>query len=51
MQAGEPPRHNEPLPQIVLMTRTQIEEEVNKNYEKIRNDIVDLIWEEINNPL
>ena len=49
--AGEPPRHNEPLPQIVQMTRTQIEEEVNKNYEKIRNDIVDLIWEEINNPL
>lgn len=51
VQAGEPPRHNEPLPQIVQMTRTQIEEEVNKNYEKIRNDIVDLIWEEINNPL
>ena len=49
--AGEPPRHNEPLPQIVQMTRTQIDEEVNKNYEKIRNDIVDLIWEEINNPL
>ena len=51
VQAGEPPRHNEPLPQIVQMTRAQIEEEVIKNYEKIRNDIVDLIWEEINNPL
>lgn len=51
VQAGEPPRHNEPLPQIVQMTRAQIEEEVNKNYEKIRNDIVDLIWDELNNPL
>ena len=51
VQAGEPPRHKEPLPQIVQMTRAQIEEEVNKNYEKIRNDIVDLIWDELNNPL
>ena len=47
MQAGLPPKHNEDLPPIVDMTREQIEEEVEKNYKKIRMEIVNLIHTEL----
>ncbi len=50
VQAGDPPRHNEKLPQIVDMTREQIQREVEKNYEKVHNEIVNLIFVEQNNP-
>ena len=50
VQAGDPPRHKEKLPQIVDMTREQIQREVEKNYEKVHNEIVNLIFVEQNNP-
>ena len=50
VQAGDPPRHKEKLPQIVDMTREQIQKEVEKNYEKVHNEIVNLIFVEQNNP-
>ena len=50
VEAGDPPRHKEKLPQIVDMTREQILQEVEKNYEKVHNEIVNLIHIEINKP-
>lgn len=50
VEAGDPPRHKEKLPQIVDMTREQILKEVEKNYEKVHNEIVNLIHVEINKP-
>lgn len=44
------PRHNESIPQILKMTAEQMEEEVEKNYLKIRLDIVNLLFKEQNNP-
>ena len=48
--AGEPPRHKLQVPRIVDMDRAGIEAEVAKNYEKVHNEIVNLIWREINDP-
>lgn len=50
VEAGEPPRHNEKLPPIIEMTEDEIQDEVEKNYEKIRVEIANLIWREINDP-
>ena len=51
IHAGEPPRHNVPLPQIVSnMTEEEIMNEVEMNYQKIHLDIVNLIFKELNNP-
>ena len=51
VKAGDPPRHNLPLPQIVVnMTEEQIKEEVEKNYQKIHLDIVNLLFKELNDP-
>ena len=50
VEAGDPPRHKEKLPQIVDMTREQILQEVEKNYEKVHNEIVNLIQIELNKP-
>mgnify|MGYP000520272129 CR=1 FL=1 len=36
VHAGDPPKHNLPVPQIVNMSRKAIEAEVDKNYEKVR---------------
>ena len=43
------PRHNEQVPQILQMTPEQMEAEVEKNYQKIRLDIVNLLFKEQNN--
>ena len=43
------PRHNEQVPQILQMTPEQTEAEVEKNYQKIRLDIVNLLFKEQNN--
>lgn len=48
VQAGLPPKHNEDLPPVADMSREQIEEEVEKNYKKIRMEIVNLIHTELN---
>ncbi len=51
VKAGDPPKHNLPLPQIVVnMTEEQIKEEVEKNYQKIHLDIVNLLFKELNDP-
>ena len=51
VHAGDPPRHNEPLPQIVTnMTEEEIMNEVEMNYQKIHLDIVNLIFKELNDP-
>ncbi len=51
VKAGDPPRHNLPLPQIVVnMSENEIENEVEKNYQKIRLDIVNMLFKELNDP-
>lgn len=51
VHAGDPPRHNVQLPQIVInMTEEEIMNEVEMNYQKIHLDIVNLIFKELNNP-
>ena len=51
VKAGDPPKHNLQLPQIVVnMTEEQIKEEVEKNYQKIHLDIVNLLFKELNDP-
>lgn len=47
VQAGKPPRHNEPIPAILELSRAEIEVEIEKNYIKIRREITDLIASEI----
>lgn len=44
------PKHNEQIPQILRMTPEQMEMEVEKNYRKIRLDILNLLFKEQNNP-
>ena len=51
VHAGDPPTHNEPLPQIVVnMTEEEIMQEVEMNYQKIHLDIVNLLFKELNDP-
>ena len=45
-----PPHHNEQIPKIVNMTRDEIMEEVEKNYMRIKIEIVNLIQKELNTP-
>ena len=47
VQAGQPPQHNEQVPVIVDMTREQVDEEIEKNYKKIRMEIVNIIHAEL----
>ena len=52
VHAGDPPRHNVQLPQIVInMTEEEIMNEVEMNYQKIHLDIVNLIFKELNDPV
>ena len=44
------PQHQEQIPQILKMSPEQMEEEVEKNYQKIRLDIVNLLFKERNKP-
>lgn len=51
VHAGDPPTHNDPLPQIVVnMTEEEIMQEVEMNYQKIHLDIVNLLFKELNDP-
>ena len=51
VHAGDPPKHNEPLPQIVTnMTEEEIMIEVEMNYQKIHLDIINLLFKELNDP-
>lgn len=50
IDVGKPAAHNETIPQIVQMTREEIEKEIDKNYRKIHQDICDIIQKELNNP-
>ena len=51
VKAGDPPKHNLPLPRIVVnMSDEEIKEEVEKNYQKIHLDIVNLLFKELNDP-
>ena len=51
VKAGNPPKHNLPLPRIVVnMSDEEIKEEVEKNYQKIHLDIVNLLFKELNDP-
>ena len=50
VNAGEGPRHNMSIPKIASLSRRQIENEVAKNYDKVRIEIANLIWFEINEP-
>ena len=38
------------IPKIASLSRRQIENEVAKNYDKVRIEIANLIWSEINEP-
>ena len=52
IHAGEPPKHNVPLPQIVVnMSEEEIMKEVEMNYQKIHLDIVNLLFKELNDPV
>ena len=52
VKAGDPPKHNLPLPRIVVnMNDEEIKEEVEKNYQKIHLDIVNLLFKELNDPV
>ena len=51
VEAGEPPRHNAVLPKVITnMSEAEIKKEVEKNYQKIRLDIENLIFKEQNRP-
>lgn len=51
VKAGDPPKHNLPLPRIVVnMSDEEIKEEVEKNYQKIHLDIINLLFKELNDP-
>lgn len=47
VQAGLPPRHNEPIPKIIELSRAEIEAKIEENYNRIRREITDLIASEI----
>ena len=52
VRAGDPPRHNLPLPRIVVnMSDEEIKEEVEKNYQRIHLDIINLLFKELNDPI
>ena len=50
IDAGKSPISNETIPQIVRMTRNEINAEIDKNYRKIHQDICDIIMKELNAP-
>ncbi|MCQ2183179.1 MAG: type IV secretory system conjugative DNA transfer family protein [Bacteroidales bacterium] len=47
VQAGEPPKHNEDIPVVVRMSKRKMNEEVEKNYKKIRMDINRIVHAEL----
>jgi hypothetical protein len=48
MQA--PPKHSTCIPKIVNLSKEELEEEVELNYRKIRADIQNLLFKELNDP-
>ena len=48
VQAERPPVHKEAVPVIVNLSKSEMEEEVEKNYQKIRVDIANLLFKEQN---
>ena len=50
IKAEQPPKHKETVPKIVNLSEREMEEEVEKNYQKIRVDIANLLFKEQNNP-
>ena len=49
IKAEQPPVHREAVPKIVNLSEKEMEEEVEKNYRKIRVDIANLLFKEQNN--
>ena len=47
VQAGDPPKHNEDIPVVVRMSKKKMNEEVEKNYKKIRMDINRIVHTEL----
>lgn len=50
IDTGKPPKHHENIPQIVQMSRESLNQEIDKNYRKIHQDIRDLLQRELNSP-
>ena len=50
IDSGKPPKHHESIPQIVQMSRESLNQEIDKNYRKIHQDIRDLLQRELNSP-
>ena len=50
IQAERPPVHRETVPKTVNLSEREMQEEVEKNYQKIRVDIANLLFREQNNP-
>ena len=48
MQA--PPQHSARIPQIADLSREELELEVELNYQKIRADIQNMLFKELNDP-
>lgn len=48
MQA--PPKHSARIPKIVNVSKAELEEEIELNYQKIRADIQNLLFKELNDP-
>ncbi|MBR0300784.1 MAG: TraM recognition domain-containing protein, partial [Bacteroidales bacterium] len=50
VQLAPPTRHNEKVPQIVDLTREEMNAAVEANYRKIHLDIVNMLFKELNDP-
>ena len=50
VDAGAPPRHKKKVPPLTELTERQLNVLVERNYQKIRQEVADFVMEELNNP-
>ena len=50
VDAGAPPRHKKKVPPLTELTERQLNVLVERNYQKIRQEVADFVLEELNNP-
>ena len=50
VDAGAPPRHNKKVPPLTELSEMQLDVLVERNYQKIRQEVAEFVLEELNNP-
>ena len=50
VDAGAQPRHKKKVPPLTELTERQLNVLVERNYQKIRQEVADFVLEELNNP-